>query len=277
MEIYGSTETGLIATRRSTETAEWQLLPGIKLTVKDESVFASGGHVETSTALNDVIEPVAGGTFLLHGRIADLINIAGKRHSLASLNHLLNTIPGVMDGAFYMPDDTGHDRVARLAACVVAPGMDAPRLLTALREHIDPVFLPRPLLFVDALPRNGTGKLPRAALQALVQAQSARKSGNGVTQWIVPVDHPAFAGHFPGTPILPGVVLLDMALYAITIAAGIGADTCEIAAVKFLRPVHPGDPLEIQHNGAAGGAIRFNIVAGVRKIASGSIVPRTPA
>lgn len=100
---------------------------------------------------------------------------------------------------------------------------------------------------------------------------------NGVTQWIVPVDHPAFAGHFPGTPILPGVVLLDMALYAITIAAGIGADTCEIAAVKFLRPVHPGDPLEIQHNGAAGGAIRFNIVAGVRKIASGSIVPRTPA
>ena len=177
MEIYGSTETGLIATRHPTQTAQWQLLPGIKLTVQDDGVFACGGHVETSTALSDVIEPVADGKFLLHGRIADLVNIAGKRHSLASLNHLLNTIPGVMDGAFYMPDDAGHDRVARLAACVVAPGMDAPRLLTALREHIDPVFLPRPLLFVDALPRNGTGKLPREALQALVQARSARKSG----------------------------------------------------------------------------------------------------
>ncbi len=177
MEIYGSTETGLIATRRPTQTAEWQLLSGIKLAVKGEGVQACGGHVETWTTLNDVIEPVAEGKFLLHGRIADLVNIAGKRHSLASLNHLLNTIPGVVDGAFYMPDDTDHDRIARLAACVVAPGLDAARLLTALREHIDPVFLPRPLLFVDALPRNGTGKLPREALQALVKAQSARASG----------------------------------------------------------------------------------------------------
>ena len=126
--------------------------------------------------MNDIIEPVTEGSFLLHGRIADLVNIAGKRHSLASLNHLLNSIPGVVDGAFYMPDEPGEARIARLAACVVAPGMDAPRLLAALREHIDPVFLPRPLLFVDALPRNHTGKLPRAVLQALFQTRSARNS-----------------------------------------------------------------------------------------------------
>jgi acyl-coenzyme A synthetase/AMP-(fatty) acid ligase len=110
--------------------------------------------------------------FLLHGRIADLVNIAGKRHSLVSLNHLLNRIPGVMDGAFYMPDDpgdAGNGRITRLAACVVAPQLDAPRLLAALREHVDPVFLPRPLVFVDVLPRNSTGKLPREALHSLVQ------------------------------------------------------------------------------------------------------------
>jgi acyl-coenzyme A synthetase/AMP-(fatty) acid ligase len=177
MEIYGSTETGLIATRRPVQTAEWQLLPGIELAVKKGAVHACGGHVETWTALNDVIEPVAGGKFLLHGRIADLVNIAGKRHSLVSLNHLLNAIPGVVDGTFFMPDETGHDQVTRLAACVVAPDMKAPQLLAALREHIDPVFLPRPLLFVDALPRNATGKLPRAALQALFHKHSARKSG----------------------------------------------------------------------------------------------------
>jgi len=94
--------------------------------------------------MNDMIEPVSDERFLLHGRIADLVNIAGKRHSLASLNHLLNAIPGVVDGAFYMPDETGDDHITRLAACVVAPGMDAPRLLAALRERIDPVFLPRP-------------------------------------------------------------------------------------------------------------------------------------
>jgi acyl-coenzyme A synthetase/AMP-(fatty) acid ligase len=174
MEIYGSTETGQIASRRSTQTAEWQLFPGIKLIVEGNCVRACGAHIETSIAMSDMIEPITDEHFLLHGRIADLVNIAGKRHSLASLNHLLNTIPGVMDGVFYMPDETGADHITRLAACVVAPGMDAPHLLAALREHVDPVFLPRPLLFVDALPRNCTGKLPRAALQALFQTRSAR-------------------------------------------------------------------------------------------------------
>jgi len=176
MEIYGSTETGLIATRRPTQTEKWQLLPGIKLVVEKDGVRAHGLHIETLIAMSDKIEPITDEYFLLHGRLSDMINIAGKRHSLASLNHLLNSIPGVVDGAFYMPDETSPERVTRLAACVVAPGIDAPQLQAALREHIDPVFLPRPLLFVDALPRNSTGKLPRAALQALFQAHSARKS-----------------------------------------------------------------------------------------------------
>ena len=175
-EIYGSTETGQIATRRSTQTAAWHLFPGIKLIVEGDAVRACGDHIETLVAMSDTIEPIADEHFLLHGRIADLVNIAGKRHSLASLNHLLNAIAGVVDGAFYMPDETDPDHVTRLGACVVAPGMNAPRLLAALREHIDPVFLPRPLLFVEALPRNITGKLPRAALQALFQTHNARKA-----------------------------------------------------------------------------------------------------
>lgn len=176
MEIYGSTETGLIATRRPTQSEEWRLLPGIKLIADGDSVHACGGHIETMIAMSDMLEPVTDEHFLLHGRLADLVNIAGKRHSLASLNHLLNSIPGVVDGAFYMPDETSHDHVTRLAACVVAPSLDASQLLTALRQRIDPVFLPRPLLFVDALPRNHAGKLPRAALQALFQTRGTRKS-----------------------------------------------------------------------------------------------------
>jgi acyl-coenzyme A synthetase/AMP-(fatty) acid ligase len=175
-EIYGSTETGQIASRRPTQTAEWQLFPGIKWIAEGERVRPCGGHIETSLAMHDIIEPLADGRFLLHGRIDDLVNVAGKRHTLAGLNHLLNSIPGVVDGAFFMPDETGPGHIARLAACVVAPGLDAPRLLAALREHVDPVFLPRPLLFVDALPRNRTGKMPRAALHALIKARSTRQS-----------------------------------------------------------------------------------------------------
>ena len=175
-EIYGSTETGQIASRRPLQGPEWQLFPGVKLILEGDCALARGGHVEQPIVMNDRIELVTDEHFLLHGRNADLVNIAGKRHSLASLDHLLNTIPGVVDGAFFMPDETGPEHITRLAACVVAPGLDAPRLLAALREHIDPVFLPRPLLFVDALPRNDTGKLPRAALQALFQTCGAGKS-----------------------------------------------------------------------------------------------------
>ncbi len=176
LEIYGSTETGQIASRRSTQHAEWQLFPGISWLKVGERMRAVGDHIETTLPMNDVIEPVSDDLFLLHGRIADLINIAGKRQSLAGLDHLLNAIPGVVDGAFYMPDESGADQVTRLAACVVAPGLNAAQVLAALRVHLDPVFLPRPLLFVDALPRNSTGKLPRAALQALLQARSVKSS-----------------------------------------------------------------------------------------------------
>ncbi len=175
-EIYGSTETGQIATRRPTRTTEWQLLPGIKWVMQGDRVCACGAHIETPTAMNDVLEPLTDEHFLLHGRLADLVNIAGKRHSLAGLDHLLTSIPGVVDGAFYMPDETRPDQVTRLAACVVAPGVEAAQLLAALRKCIDPVFLPRPLLFVEALPRNRTGKLPRAALQALFLARRSQKS-----------------------------------------------------------------------------------------------------
>ena len=71
-----------------------------------------------------------------------------------------------------MPDEHSHDEVTRLAACVVAPGLTADAVFAALRERVDPVFLPRPLIFVDALPRNTTGKLPRAALKRLFETHS---------------------------------------------------------------------------------------------------------
>jgi 3-hydroxymyristoyl/3-hydroxydecanoyl-(acyl carrier protein) dehydratase len=98
---------------------------------------------------------------------------------------------------------------------------------------------------------------------------------NNTTRWIVPLDHPAFAGHFPGTPILPGVVLLDVALQIIADTRGIALDLCEISSAKFLSPANPGDELVIQHSLSSSGAIHFDIVAGMRKIASGGIAPRS--
>lgn len=174
LEIYGTTETGIIATRRPGLSSEWQLLPGITLVKENEHVYAASEYITPAMAMSDIIEPTHKDRFLLHGRTADLVNIAGKRNSLANLNYQLNTIPGVLDGAYYMPDETCFDRVTRLAAFVVAPDLDAPTLLNTLRARIDPIFLPRPLIFVAGLPRNATGKLPRSALQSLLATHATQ-------------------------------------------------------------------------------------------------------
>lgn len=190
MEIYGSTETGQVATRRTAHTSAWALLPGVRLELRqdkrsagdeEDQVWASGGHVEQPVAMGDALELLDESHFLLHGRKADLINIAGKRTSLAFLNHQLNAIAGVEDGVFFMPDtppgEPPEGHVRRLIALVVAPRLRAAEIQHALRERIDPAFMPRPLLFTDALPRNATGKLPHEMLAPLVaRLQAAQQT-----------------------------------------------------------------------------------------------------
>ena len=174
LEIYGSTETGSVAARRPTHGPEWRLWSGVTLETRDGETWASGGHVEQPTRMCDVLEVTGADRFLLHGRLADLVNIAGKRSSLAYLNHQLTSIPGVVDGAFFHGGATrdADAAVTRVGACVVAPGLEAAAILSELRRRIDPVFLPRPLLVVASLPRTSSGKLPQEALRSLAAAHA---------------------------------------------------------------------------------------------------------
>jgi acyl-coenzyme A synthetase/AMP-(fatty) acid ligase len=174
-EIYGCTESGGIASRRTVEAAEWRAMRDVTLRSDGRGTWVKGGPVETEVLLADVIELRERGEFLLHGRGGDLVNIAGKRTSLAHLNYHLNSIEGVRDGVFVAPEQEGEG-VTRLMAYVVAPGLTSESLMNALRRRVDAAFLPRPLHFVDALPRNATGKLPRQALDEL-DAGLARKTG----------------------------------------------------------------------------------------------------
>lgn len=106
--------------------------------------------------------------FVIHGRAADQVNVAGHRVSLGDLNQKLLEIDGVQDGVFFMPEE-GADLVTRLTAFVVAPGKTSEEIQRALRTHIDPVFMPRPLICVPSLPRNATGKLSRESVSELAR------------------------------------------------------------------------------------------------------------
>lgn len=169
MEIYGCTEAGSMATRRTVDGDTWRFYEGVTPSQKDDVVQVSGDHLPEPVPLNDYIDLREDGSFRLLGRHADLVNIAGNRASLSDLNLKLNAIDGVRDGAFVIPDSHGEEDVGRLAALVVAPGIEKSHILSALAERLSPVFLPRPLYLVDRLPRNDVGKLPREALLGMLE------------------------------------------------------------------------------------------------------------
>jgi len=171
-ELFGSTETCVIAHRRTAHDTWWTPMPGVALQPQPDGSVVHARHLAAPMPLADIVELDAAGRFCLRGRQADLLEIAGKRASLGDLTRKLNAIPGVRDGVV-LQLDACESGVARIAALVVAPGLDEGAILQALRCSIDPVFLPRRLRLVDALPRNETGKLPRAALLRLLQCDTA--------------------------------------------------------------------------------------------------------
>ncbi len=98
-----------------------------------------------------------------------------------------------------------------------------------------------------------------------------------VFSWTVPLDHPAFAGHFPGNPIVPGVVLLDRAILCAEQLLGQAVAHWQVGNAKFLSPVGPGETLSFALEQKASGAIAFTARAGDgRSVASGSLTPPTP-
>lgn len=276
LEIYGCTETGQLASRRSTQTRVWQLLGDVTLCATETGHAARGGHVEGTVAISDVIELVDERHFLLHGRNADQINIAGKRTSLAFLNQQLLAVPGVIDGVFFMPDAEPDDHATRLCACVVAPEHTRQSLLAALRSRIDTAFLPRPLVFVPRLPRNAASKLPRAELLALLPGATGNAdrtdtmASSRTRWWTVPTEHPAFPGHFPGRPILPGVVLIDQAIRLATGLLPAASTIRGLGNAKFFEPVGPGTRLAFHYAPADTKTLSFETRSADRLVASGS-------
>ncbi|QCO68589.1 acyl-CoA synthetase [Luteimonas yindakuii] len=169
-EMFGSTETCIIARRRTAIDDAWTPLPGVRLQPQPDGTAVEAAHLPAPVVLADLVQLLPDGRFLLRGRQADLLEIAGKRASLGDLTARLLAVPGVVDGVVVQLDEADAGGVRRIAALVVAPTLDEAAIHAALRASIDPVFLPRRLRRVDALPRNATGKLPRDTVLALLRA-----------------------------------------------------------------------------------------------------------
>lgn len=167
MEIYGCSEAGSLASRRTVKGDLWELLDGIRLVQAGRQLQVVAPHLPGPVTLQDRLTLVDDRHFRFLGRGADMLNIAGKRASLAELTARLLAVPGVEDAVVF-ERDVAKSGQQRLAALVVSarPKQD---ILAAMAVGIDPVFLPRPMRKVDSIGRNAVGKVPRAQLLAMLQ------------------------------------------------------------------------------------------------------------
>jgi acyl-coenzyme A synthetase/AMP-(fatty) acid ligase len=172
-EIYGFTEAGSSATRRTVATPCWDLLDGMTLSQQDNKIFISGDHLPRRETLQDRLNVLSPTQFEFIGRTGDLLNVGGKRASLADLSNKILAVNGVEDAVVFMPDDDSH-AVAQRPAALIVTKLTKQKICSEIAKIIDPVFVPRPIKIVAVLPRSENGKLQRAKLLELIKSDHAR-------------------------------------------------------------------------------------------------------
>ncbi len=165
MEIFGSTESGQTATRRTLDGDLWTPMNGVRFFSGSDNRFFADSHIGDAIELADRLEIQRDGRFRLVGRQSDMLIVAGKRGSKTFVESQLLAIDGVEDAAVF--NDERPNSRGRIIGFVVAPDLNRADILRQLRTKVDAAFVPRPLYFVDRLPRNATGKLTSQALSAL--------------------------------------------------------------------------------------------------------------
>lgn len=302
IDIFGSTETGAIAWRRQDVSNAWQPLHGIDTRRADDGTLhvrcGQLGHADWHRT-DDSVTFDTDGRFRLTGRIDRVVKLAGKRLSLPEMEARLGAHPYVSRAAVAELDGTLRQRIGALLVLTDAGNqalLDDGRVALAktlrryLAAYFDLVVLPRHWRVRLAMPFDERGKLPASAVRAAFDARSdgveviteTRDDQSLRFELRVPVALAHFAGHFPGLPIVPGVVLLD---WAIRLASGYVADVRDVASIdrlKFMAPIGPGAllTLSLTHEPAryrVQFAYRLTQQAGGRDCASGVIVYRERA
>ncbi|MEW6343998.1 MAG: AMP-binding protein [Paraburkholderia sp.] len=298
IEVYGSTETGGIAWRRQNESDAWRAMPGILVQrAEDGALCVRSPHLghDDWHRTDDEAAFDSDGRFRLLGRLDRVIKLDGKRLSLAELETRLAQHPFVAQVAVTRLAGASRERAGAVVVLSEA-GNEALRangrvaLVKILRRHLaayfDLVVLPRHWRFRLALPFDARGKLPAAALAASFEVRAdgfellaeAQQGSEFYYELHVPRTLVHFAGHFPGLPILPGVVQVDWAIRLAAAHVGAAGTLESIDRLKFMAPVPPGALLKLTFShDASRQRIPFTYRLGERDCASGVLVYREAA
>jgi uncharacterized membrane protein/acyl-CoA synthetase (AMP-forming)/AMP-acid ligase II len=260
-EIYGSSETGGVAwRRREAEDGAWVAFPGVDLRVEPDrrtlSVRSPHGADDSWHQTED-LAVLKDGSFRLLGRADRVAKVEEKRVSLGGLEEALRSRPEVEEARVLVLRGAREELAAVLRLRPASmPADDAARraFLARMRGHLDGRFeavaQPRRWRLVDEMPCNAMGKTTVADLEGLfARAEApllpellfARGAAEGVElELLLPPDLHWFQGHFPGAPLLPGVVQVHWAVHYAAERLGLHGAFLSMQALKFQRPIRPG-------------------------------------
>jgi acyl-coenzyme A synthetase/AMP-(fatty) acid ligase/3-hydroxymyristoyl/3-hydroxydecanoyl-(acyl carrier protein) dehydratase len=291
-EIYGSSETGGIAWRQGGEL--WTPFAGVELGQNAEgalhltSPYLPDGYREQTA---DAVEIQADGRFALRGRLDRIIKLEEKRISLPMLEQALSSHEWLSDARLGVVQE-GRAYLGALVALSPA-GLHALRnqgrktVTETLRRHLaghcEAIALPRRWRLLAQLPYNSQGKLAQATVEALLAAprptqveplSAVEQDGEWQLELVVPLDLAHFTGHFPQTPVLPGVVQVDWAQQlARSLIEDLPPRFSGMEVLKFQQLVRPGDRLLLTLRfDAARGKLYFAFRNGEAACSSGRIL-----
>lgn len=284
-EVYGSTETGAVATRQA--DAPWQPFPGNVVRRESDGrlslrcPYAAPGWVAGA----DRVELEADGRFHLLGRVDRVAKIEGKRVGLAEVEAALAALPEIAEAqvvvlggtvlvAAVVPTPSGRAALERLGAFRFSRA-----LRWQLSATLEPAGQPRRWRFVAALPTGAMGKRRDAAVAALFEARgedgrlppaTVRPVEDGVEIDIAATpDLRWFDGHFPDFPLLPGVVQVDWAVGFARRHLGYAGPSAQRFQIKFKQMIRPGDRLVLRLRTDAKGRVVFEYRRGDGVCSSG--------
>jgi len=286
IEVFGSTETGGIATRRQRLDPRWVPLPAVRVAGADDgtarvlSPFVPGGGA-TAFACADLVEVHPDGTFDHLGRRDGVVKTGGIRVSLPEVEALLLATPGVADAAVIAVPSAQAARGHELWAAVVAPTLTAADLRASLLGNLEPTSLPRRFVHVERLPRTDTGKLPVHRVRGLfgpvrdLEVLEHSATEESLTMRLrVPENLMWFQGHFRDHPVLPGIVQVhELVVRPVRAARPTWAGLLRVQRLKFRRVIGPGDVVAVAIAFARPvGTADFTIVRHDEPCASGRLV-----
>lgn len=292
IEVYGSSETGGVAWRQRNPGAatHWQALPGVQWRLDDGTLWLCSPHLDEPGWMSSADRAAAvDGGFELRGRADRIVKIAEKRVSLTAVEAALRASPLVADlrlvpmaspreqiGVVAVPTEAGwqlHDAQGKRALAEALRGV--------LADVVERVALPRRFRFLPELPVNTQGKSTQARLLAefdprrpAVRALQRTPEGDELTL-LIDARLPQFEGHFPGHPILAGVVQVEWAEMFGRERFGITGVFAGMEALKFQRVITPGLPVTLSLAWAPG-KLSFRYHSSHGPHASGRLLFTTP-